>query len=272
MVLEEILDKIVTNNPNKVAITFKNEDLTYLELQRKVNIFASKLAELGVNYRDRVGVLLNNSPQFIISFFAIAKIGAIVVPLDTKYKPEELRFIFEHCNMRTLVIANEFVDKAAKLSNLKKFIVSGLKSGDSILSFEELLKQRPNQDIKRIISAEDEALYLYTSGSTGKPKNIIRTHRNLVSEAENVDPLEIERLLLSFSKVKEVAVIGIKDEFLGESVKAIVVLKEKSTAREILDFCRGKLADYKIPRQIEFRDTLPKNSMGKILREELEEI
>jgi len=492
MTLGEMLDRIVTNNPNKTAITFKNIDLTYFELQRKVNIFAANLAELGVNYRDRVGVLLNNSPQFIISLFAIAKIGAIVVPLDTKYKTEELKFIFEHCDMKILITDNEFVDKIDRLNNnLRNLIVSRAKSEDKILSFEELLKQKPYRDIKRNIRAEDEALYLYTSGSTGKPKSIIRTHRNLASEAENVasteritdkdnilgviplfhsyglghcmltsiktgarlvlldrfvpyeiiriiktksisifpgipymyellvksytektldlsslrlcisagaslsfdtakrfknklgivinqhygsseagaisinlnrdlenniksvgppmdnvqvkivndqsqealdgeegeiivksdavskgyfrlselnkkvfkdgwcytgdlgkkengylyitgrkkniinvaglkvDPLEIERLLLGFPKIKEVAVIGIKDESLCEIVKAIVILKEKSTKKEIFDFCREKLADYKIPRQIEFRDTLPKNSMGKILWEEL---
>lgn len=495
MTLGKMLEKAVTNNPNKAAITFKEDGLTYFELQSKVANFASNLSILNVSCGDRVGLLFNNSLEFIVSFFAITKIGAIAVPLNIRYKPEELKFIFDHCHIRTIITANEFVDKIDRLSNLKNFIVSGLPSKNNILSFEELLKQKTNQDIKRNIRAEDEALYLYTSGSTGKPKGIIRTHKTLVSEAENVasteritdkdnilgaiplfhsyglghcmltsiktgatlvlldrfvpheiirmiktksisifpgipymfellvdsyteralelrslrlcisagvplsfdtakrfknksgtiinqhygsseagaisinlnrdlesniesvgqpmnnvsvkivndqnqevldgekgeiivksdavskgylrlpelsrkvfkdgwcytgdlgkrdkngylyitgrrkniinvaglkvDPLEIEGLLLSFSKVKEVALIGVEDESLGEIVKAIVVLKEKSTEKEILDFCRGKLADYKIPRQIEFRDALPKNSMGKILGEELERI
>ncbi|MEW6609339.1 MAG: AMP-binding protein [bacterium] len=493
MTLGKMLEETTTNNSDKIAISFKNEELAYSELQSKVTNLASNLSILNVNYGDRVGLLFNNSLEFIISFFAIARIGAIAVPLDIRYKPEELQFISEHCDIKILITANEFVDKVDKLSNPRNFIVSGIEPADNILSFEELLNRKPYQGIKRNIKPEDEALYLYTSGSTGKPKSIIRTHRNLVSEAENVsstegitnkdnilgviplfhsyglghcmltsiktgatlvlldkfvpheiiriiktksisifpgipymyellvesyteetsdlsslrlcisagaplslniakrfknkfgvvinqhygsseagaisinlnrnlesniksvglpmnnvsvkivndqnqevlngesgeiivksdavskgyfrlselnkkvfkdgwcytgdlgkkengylyitgrkkniinvaglkvDPLEIERLLVSFPKVKEVAVIGVKDESLGESVKAIVVLKEKSNEDELFDFCGGKLADYKIPRQIEFRDALPKNSMGKILREELEE-
>lgn len=495
MTLDKILERAATNAPNKTAISFKEEDLTYFELQSKVDNFASNLSMLNINSGEKIGLLFNNSVDFIISFFAIIKIGAIVVPLDIRYKPEELESISGHCDIKTLITANEFVDKVDRLSNLKNYIVSGLKSEDNILSFEELLKQKPNQSIKRNIRAEDEALYLYTSGSTGKPKGIIRTHRNLVSEAVNVtsteeitdkdnilgviplfhsyglghcmltaiktgatlvlldrfvpheiiriiktksisifpcipymyellvesytekildlsslklcisagaplsldtakkfknkfrivinqhygssetgaisinlnrdlesniksvgppmnsvsvkivndqtqevsdgekgeiivksdavskgylrlpelnkrifkdgwcytgdlgkkdkngylyiterkkniinvaglkvDPTEVEKLLLGSPKVKEAVVIGVKDDSLCEIVKAIVVLKEKSTEKEILDFFRGKLADYKIPRQIEFRNTFPKNSMGKILREELEEM
>ncbi|MDI6734604.1 MAG: class I adenylate-forming enzyme family protein [bacterium] len=190
MTLEEMLDKTVTDNPNKIAISFKDEDLTYFELQSKINNFASNLSALNVSYGDRVGLLFNNSLEFIISFFAIAKIGAISIPLDIRYKPEELKFISEHCDIKTLITANEFVDKVNKLSNLKNFIVSGLKREDNILSFEKLLEQKSYQDIKRNIKTEDKALYLYTSGSTGKPKGIIRTHRNLINEAENVASTE----------------------------------------------------------------------------------
>ncbi|MEW6095810.1 MAG: class I adenylate-forming enzyme family protein, partial [bacterium] len=190
MTLGKMLEETTTNNPNKIAISFKDDGLIYSELQSKVADFASNLSILNVNYGDRIGLLFNNSLEFIISFFAIAGIGASAVPLDIRYKPEELQFISEHCDIKILITANEFVDKVDKLSNPRNFIVSGIENGDNILSFEELLNRKPYQNIKRNIKPEDEALYLYTSGSTGKPKSIIRTHRNLVSEAENVSSTE----------------------------------------------------------------------------------
>jgi long-chain acyl-CoA synthetase len=73
--------------------------------------------------------------------------------------------------------------------------------------------------------------------------------------------------------VKEAAVIGAPDEYRGETVKAFVVLKEGETAsqEEIIDFCKERMASYRVPRIVEFRDDLPKSMIGKVLRRELRE-
>ncbi|MCM8780717.1 MAG: long-chain fatty acid--CoA ligase [Candidatus Omnitrophica bacterium] len=84
----------------------------------------------------------------------------------------------------------------------------------------------------------------------------------------NVYPREIEEVLYQNPKIKEAAVIGVPDEHRGEAPKGFVVLKENATAteREILQYLRERLASYKVPRSIEFRDSLPKNTTGKILK------
>ena len=80
-------------------------------------------------------------------------------------------------------------------------------------------------------------------------------------------------MLFEHPKVREAAVIGVPDEYRGESVKAFVVLKEGQTAteEEIIDFCKAQMAAYRVPRQVEFRDDLPKSMIGKVLRRELRE-
>lgn len=89
----------------------------------------------------------------------------------------------------------------------------------------------------------------------------------------NVYPREVEEVIYQFPKVKEVAVIGLEDHLRGEHVKAFVVLKEGEVchSKELLRFLKERLANYKIPRRIEFVESLPKNSTGKLLKRMLKE-
>ena len=83
-----------------------------------------------------------------------------------------------------------------------------------------------------------------------------------------VDPFEVENLLMTHGKITEAAVIGIPAAGGREEIKAFIVV-DGLTRREVVDFCRGKISDYKIPAKIEFVDTLPRSPAGKVLREKL---
>jgi acyl-CoA synthetase (AMP-forming)/AMP-acid ligase II len=89
-----------------------------------------------------------------------------------------------------------------------------------------------------------------------------------------VYPREVEEVLFECPKVKEASVIGAPDSYRGESVAAFVVLKDgiKADADEIIAFCRERLATFKVPRQVIFRDSLPKSGVGKYLRRELRDV
>lgn len=90
----------------------------------------------------------------------------------------------------------------------------------------------------------------------------------IIAGGYNIYPREIEEVLFTHPKIKEAVVAGVPDEYRGETVKAYVVLKEgqEATPEEIIEFCRGKMARYKVPRQVEFRTGLPKSMIGKVLR------
>jgi long-chain acyl-CoA synthetase len=87
----------------------------------------------------------------------------------------------------------------------------------------------------------------------------------------NVYPRDVEEVLFEHPAVAEAAVIGVPDEYRGESVKAFVVLREgmSATEQEIISFCAEHLAKYKVPASVEFRTDLPKSTVGKVLRREL---
>ncbi len=95
----------------------------------------------------------------------------------------------------------------------------------------------------------------------------------IVSGGENIYPREVEEALFEHPAIADAAVIGIPDDTFGEAVKAVVVLREGTTATadEIIDFCRGRLGGYKRPRSVDFLPVLPRNPSGKVLKRELRE-
>ena len=97
----------------------------------------------------------------------------------------------------------------------------------------------------------------------------------IVASGYNLAPVEVENVIYNHPAVLEVAVVGIPDEYRGETVKAFISLKpeykDKITDQEIIDFCKEHLATFKVPRMVEFRDALPKSAVGKILRRILRE-
>jgi long-chain acyl-CoA synthetase len=108
----------------------------------------------------------------------------------------------------------------------------------------------------------DEDGYMYISG---RKKNLIKP------SGFQVWPREVEEVILSHPAVEDVRVAGVPDDYQGEAVKAWIVLApgQQLTVDEIRKYTRQKLVGYKVPRHVEFRESLPKSAMGKVLRREL---
>jgi len=114
------------------------------------------------------------------------------------------------------------------------------------------------------IAVQDEDGYIFI---------VDRKKDMIIAGGYNIYPREIDEVLFQHSKVQEAVCVGIADQYRGETVKAFVVLKpgQKATEEEIISFCRKKLAAYKVPKMVEFRESLPKSAIGKILRKILRE-
>jgi len=95
-----------------------------------------------------------------------------------------------------------------------------------------------------------------------RKKDMIKT------KGENVYPRDIEEVLFRHPKVKDAVVVGVPDEFMGEMIKAYVVLRDGETAteEEIVAYCARELAKFKVPKAVEFRQELPRTMVGKVLR------
>lgn len=190
--------------PKKTGINFYGYEITYGELDNWSDRFANALVDMGVNKGDRVGLLLENCPQFVVSYYGTLKAGAIVVPINPMFKEMEMEYQLndsETENLITLDYLYPTVQKVLKKTGLRNIIVTSgrdylsekptlpipvsleqeKKTFPETIEFTDLLKQykakapRVNIDPK-----EDLALLEYTSGTAGEPKGAMITHFNAV--------------------------------------------------------------------------------------------
>jgi len=150
------------------------------------------------------------------------------------------------------------------------------KEGELIVKGENIMKGYYKKEEETAAVIKDGWLYTGDIAKLDEEGYIYILDRRkdlIIVRGLNVSPREIEEVIYHHPKVREVCVIGVRDESRGEVPKAFVVVKEgeELTAGELLEFLKPRVANYKIPRYIEFREELPKSASGKILRRELRE-
>lgn len=190
MTLGKMLEDSAKRFEKKKAIIFNRRKIIYQELNELVNQAAHGLMELGVRKGEKVAILLTNSPEFIISYFSVLKIGGIVVPINIFLLGEEIKFILNDCEVVMLITSSKFLDLTSQIRSQIKtlrvvFLIGSVKGLDEYISFTEVLRDRPNINPVIDISPADIAVILYTSGTTGYPKGAILTHKNLLANVES---------------------------------------------------------------------------------------
>lgn len=162
--------------------------LTYRELNESCNRLANAFITAGVEKGERVGLLLMNSREFMEAYYALAKIGAVVVPLNWRLVADELEFILKDSGTKRLIFGDEFVETVAELNSRgdKTDITQWLQvEGDEDVAFfaesYQQFRDAGTSDEPESIGADDDMLYImYTSGTTGLPKGVVHTHTSAI--------------------------------------------------------------------------------------------
>lgn len=156
---------------------------TYAEFDAAVNRTARMLTALGIKKGDVISLLMPNSAEYIIAYFACFKLGALAGPVNSLLKSEETAYVLANSEARALLVGSEFLSRVesvrGELPDLRHVIVFD-DEATATASFTE--GQR--QDVS--ISKTDEAIIIYTSGTTGKPKGCLLTHGNLIANARQI--------------------------------------------------------------------------------------
>lgn len=175
--------------PDKVFMYYKDTTKTLRELDETANRIGNSLMGLGVRKGDRVTLLIPNRPEFIFAWFALMKIGAVMVPVNTQFKPEEIQYIVGNSGARTLITTGVFQGAIAgirqKLPDLKDIIVADPVDTAGIIPFTSLLNGSPSEPAVDV-GESDYASFIYTSGTTGYPKGVIDTNRNYIANAHQI--------------------------------------------------------------------------------------
>ena len=197
--IPEVFFETAQKHPNKNALLYKKEGVyfpvTYKELSKKIITFSVALCDIGVEKGDRVAILSENRPEWVISDLAIMMAGAIVVPLHTTFNPKAICSVLNHCEAKVLIVSNsELLNKVLLgqkyLKYLKKIIfIENLTAtqkevlSSKVLSWKAIFSQNKTvqNDLEKIFLDPDECCsIIYTSGTTGESRGVMLTHRNFL--------------------------------------------------------------------------------------------
>ncbi|MBC2578804.1 non-ribosomal peptide synthetase [Clostridium sp. DJ247] len=179
--------------PNEIAILYKDEKITYRELDNLSNKVANYLRAQGVKKGSLVGIMTLPGSLMLIGMLGILKSGAAYVPVDATYPMDRIRYIINHAKIQILLTENSLKDQLANLleddENIQGVIF--LDYGQPIqgaVSFVQVEKstwnEYPSDAPQYVNSADDLMLIIYTSGSTGNPKGVMLTHEGYMNRLE----------------------------------------------------------------------------------------
>lgn len=215
--LDQLLSNTARKYPNSTALIFFNKKITYAELNRLADQFASALQKDGFQKGDRIAIYMPNCPQFVIAYFGALRAGGIVVPSNPLYVPREIEHQIKDSGATYAVVLSLLYPRLKKVRSglsLKKVMVTNIKeyfpgllkilftlvkenkpdrngethrvdiSGDAdTVWFQDFLHTGSGQPTPVQIASKDTAVLMYTGGTTGVPKGAELTHKNLVANA-----------------------------------------------------------------------------------------
>jgi long-chain acyl-CoA synthetase len=185
MILNRVLQRAVRYFPNHTATIFNGQRQTYSQLGHRVHLLAYALNELGIKPGDRVAIYQLNCSQFLETVYACFRLGAVIVPLNTRLAADELVFIINDAECKAFITDDQLQPLAAsfksRLIGIEHFVAVG--GGEGFSDYEMLLAAHVNaaSPLPPESDASDEKLagLFYTSGTTGLPKGVMLSHRNL---------------------------------------------------------------------------------------------
>lgn len=190
--LASVLEISTHRFPGKVAVILDDMKLRYADVNAAANKIANGLSAMGVKTGDKVAIMLPNTPHFVLSYFAILKLGAVVVPLNVLFKRHELEYHLEDSDAVALIVWEGFLGEAAEgfamAESCQHLIVA--QAPASTIALPEgarplnalLADTSPVFDTVQT-QADDTAVILYTSGTTGRPKGAELSHLNMLMNA-----------------------------------------------------------------------------------------
>lgn len=190
MNLIDVMKRAAETAPSKLFMKYGKNKLNFRQFAESAAKLSAGLMSLGLKKGDRAVLLLNNSLEFVISYFAILNTGAEVVPLNTFLRQEEIIYIIKDCKAKIFITSPDFAEQMKGFNtntvpSLENIITVGDIPGLQSVKYADIVKTAPAAIPAAGINDDDVAVIIYTSGTTGHPKGAMLTHKNLVSNVDS---------------------------------------------------------------------------------------
>lgn len=226
----ELLEEMAREHPDREALVYSDRDLkyTYRQLNARVDRAAKGMLALGIGKGDHVGIWATNVPDWLTVFYACARIGAVLVTVNTNYRPSELEYVLQQSDMKALFLIDGYREtdyvqtvydlvpelktlpkgslQSARFPFLKAVVYIGNRKHRGMYSFSEVMDladQTSPEDFLRVkasLDPQDTVNMQYTSGTTGFPKGVMLTHYGIINNGFSIGERQgfcgIDRLCL----------------------------------------------------------------------------
>ena len=252
----EILEHNLEHRADKTALLSEHGTMTFREVSNQVNQIGNALTRLGVRFGECVAILCPDRPEWVTTFFATAKIGGVVLGMNTLLTTEEYDYILKDARVRVLVIHDsllELVEPILRNHNiLSKVIVIGADEGANYTTFNDWIDSEDNKLEFERTHRDDFCSLHYSSGTTGMPKGVMHSHKDypLIAQLSGVNLFGLTENDRTFSVAKLFFVYGIGGNLIfpwyvgascvlnsGPPRQAAAVLKTIETFKPTIFIC-----------------------------------
>ncbi|AKD55177.1 non-ribosomal peptide synthetase [Spirosoma radiotolerans] len=177
--LHQLLAQTAAQYPDKIALISNGRSLTFRELDETANQVAHAIQQAGVGLKDVIGVVMDRSPELIITLLAILKAGAAYVPIDPDYPHDRIAFMLTDSSANLLLTSKKYLGAGSTYQlDGQSTVQTKVLAIETVLGeLDRYAKEAPTT----VVTGDDLAYILYTSGSTGQPKGVLIEHHNLVN-------------------------------------------------------------------------------------------